>query len=84
MTSRKEDEQGLQIVFPTPRKREVQEISANGEYRYSFQYIYLDRVYDVVFERDYPLAPNLIDAVIDNFQIKTHGSILFPINEVPA
>lgn len=61
------------------RGRSYSETEIDDLWHYSFQYSYLGEVYHVVFEREHKLAENLVDAVIDNFQIKRHGGILFPI-----
>lgn len=63
------------------RGREVEEFKDQETWVYSFTYAFEGKPYHVTFERDYQLAPNLVDAVIDNFQIKTHGTILVPVNE---
>lgn len=61
-----------------PRGRDYEETLVEDTWSYSFQYTYLGRPYHVRFDREYKLTENLVDAVIDNFQIKLHGSILLP------
>lgn len=61
------------------RGRDYTEAEIDGIWHYGFQYSYLGEIYHVVFEREYKLEENLVDAVVDNFQIKQHGGILFPI-----
>lgn len=58
------------------RGREVEEFKDHEAWVYSFTYAFEGKPYHVIFERDYQLAPNLVDAVIDNHQIKMHGRIL--------
>jgi len=61
-----------------PRGRDVEEFEDQGTWVYSFAYTFEGKPYRVEFERQYKLAPNLIDAVIDNHQIKTNGKIIIP------
>jgi hypothetical protein len=80
MTSRKEDEPAHWLFQGIPsRGRDVQETEVDGVWLYSFQYTFLSEPFHIVFEREYRLDPNLVDAVIDNFQIKRHGTILMPV-----
>ncbi len=63
------------------RGRDVEEFEDQGTWVYSCNYTFGGEPFRVVFEREYKLAPNLIDAVIDNHQIKTHGKIIIPERE---
>lgn len=60
------------------RGRKVRKYVEDGIWRYSFDYTYGGERQQVRFERKYELAENLIDAVIDNEQIKRHGKIIIP------
>lgn len=62
----------------TPRGRDVAEIREYGLFLYHFVYDHDDAKHVIEFSREYPLQPNLIDAVIDNHQIKRHKGILAP------
>lgn len=60
------------------RGREVRAYVENGVWHYAFDYSFGGERQHVAFERDYELAPNLIDAVIDAHQIRSHGTIIIP------
>ena len=64
-----------------PRGRDVAERKIGDIWKYSFPYVFEGKPFHVVFQREYQLAPNLIDAVIDNHQIKTHGTSIIPDRE---
>jgi len=69
---------GFEFGGAESRGRDVQETKTGDIWQYRFDYTFEGKPYSVEFERNYPMRDNLIDAVIDNFQIKLHKTILIP------
>jgi len=62
----------------TPRGRSVIDRVEGITHFFSFKYTHKGQETVCNFHRQYPLCGRLIDAVIDNHQIKEHRGIILP------
>lgn len=65
-------------IISTPRGRMVSTLVEGRTHFFSFKYAYEGQEAVCNFHRQYPLCGRLIDAVIDNHQIKEHRGIILP------
>lgn len=65
-------------IIVTPRGRSAQMKIESKTHYFRFKYAHKGQENVCEFSRKYPLCGRLIDAVIDNHQIKQHHGIILP------